>query len=708
MAHRFRLSLVPVLTAPARLGDGWRVTRTHWNELRRRWAVDPRLFAWQLLWLPFWLGGDRPAPSWPSGPRSADFPDRAQLAGAEGFFQLEMAALVRRFRMSWVAASLLRGVWLGLLIALGWMLLALVDVTSPPSLPAITVLAVLLACWGVACAVLNRPSAPMVASMVDRTFLLEERLTTAIDTIAPGGDVPGSPRTIPRLQLADAANALGEARHHLTRGRFVPVREIVGVLVVGMALLTAIFAYVPDRRLPGISQSPVPVFVPASQRLADPQVADRQPVSPPQVEAAAPTVAEVQEEARLSQATRDDLGTVGKALEDNPTTQPAADAIADGDYPAAANAIRSAASGASAMSPEGRNALAGELETAAERISEENPELAEASRAAAEDLRRGGEDAGAGLSDLGDEVEQAGANVTPPGELARDLDEAQAGAAAEPGAPSDGQGQQGAEAQGGEGQGQDAAGQSGSSADGALADPGEGVAAEPGVANPEQEGAQPGSAAGQQGGEAPGGQEQEGAGSAPEGTAGQPAQDPSGEGAASSGSASGESGAQASDASAPSGGPSQGLTGGPAEETDAAQGSGAGTGQTGANDRSEAQQGVDAPAPAEGPDRDVPVPGNGEASDRPLPGAGQPGDPGDSGAVSGGSSTLQLEGSSENGVRTGSDSGSSSLGSGSGASTASGDEVQGAVGVAGPDSNRVPEDRRDIVEDYFSGPEGAP
>ena len=706
MAHRFRLSMTPVLTAPARLGDGWRVALTQGNRLRRRWSVDPRLFMWQLLWLPFWLGSDRPAPSWPNGLHTAALPDRAPEAGAAGFFQTAMAGLVRRFWLSWIAASVLRGVWLGLLVALAWMLLALFDLTSPPSLFAIAALAVLCACWGAVGAALNRPSAPMVASMVDRTFLLQERLTTAVDTIAPGGDGSNPRRPISRLQLADAANALGEACHHLTRGYFVPIREIVSALVVGMALLTAIFAYVPDRRLPGISQSPVPVFVPASERLADPQVADQRPVSPPQVEASAPTAAEVQEQSRSSQVTRDDLGTVGKALEDNPTTQPAADAIANGDYPAAASAIRSAASEASAMSPEGRNALAGELETAAEQISKENPELAEASQRAADDLRRGGEDAGTGLSDLGDEVEPAGARVTPPDQLARDLEEAQAGTAAEPGAPSDGQGQQNAQGQGSEGE--NAASQSGESADGALADPGEGVAAEPGVANPDQEEAPPGSATGQQGGETSSSQGQEGAGSAPEGAAGQPAQDPSGEGATSSGSATGEGGAEASDAAGPSSGQSQGLTGGPAEETDAAQGSGAGTGQTGANDRAPAQQGVDSPPPAEGPDPEVPVPGNGKASDRPPPGAGQPGAPGASGSVSGGSSTLELEGSSENGVRTGSDSGSSSLGSGSGAGAASGDQVQGAVGLAGPDSNRVPEDRRDIVEDYFSGPDGAP
>ena len=705
MAHRFRIPVTPVLSAPARFGHGWRVALAQGNGLRRRWELDPRLFMWQVLWLPFWLGSARPAPSWLVGLRAVGTPDRAPLAGAAGFFQTLMAGLVRRFWLSWVVASALRGVWLGLLIALGWMLLALADAATPPPLPSIAVLAVLLACWGVAGAIVNGPSAPMVASMLDRTFLLQERLTTACDAIAPGGDDPDLRRTISRLQLADAANALNETRHQLTRGRFVPIREIIGVLVVGMALLTAIFAYVPDRRLPGISQSPVPVFVPASQRLADPQIADRQSISPPRVEAA-PSVTEVEEESRSSQATRDDLGTVGKALEDNPTTQPAAAAIADGDYAGAADAVRAAASGAPAMSPEGRNALAEKLESASRQISVENPELAEASQQAADDLRRGGEDAGAGLSDLGDEVERAGAEVVPPDQAARDLEEAESGA----GAPSGGQGQQGAEGQGGEDQqGQSQGqGQSGGASDGALADPGEGVAAEPGVANPDQEGAEPGSAAGQQGGESPGGQGQEGAGSAPEGAAGQPAEDASGEGAASGGSTPGEGATEGSGANSPSGGASQGLTGNPAEETTAAQGSGAGTGQSGANDRSSSQQSVDSPEPAEGPDPDVPVPGNGRASDRPLPGAGQPGDPGDSGAVSGGSSTLELEGSSENGVRTGSDSGSSSLGSGSGAGTASGDEVQRSVGVAGPDSNRVPEDRRDIVEDYFSGPEGAP
>jgi hypothetical protein len=75
------------------------------------------------------------------------------------------------------------------------------------------------------------------------------------------------------------------------------------------------------------------------------------------------------------------------------------------------------------------------------------------------------------------------------------------------------------------------------------------------------------------------------------------------------------------------------------------------------------------------------------------------------GSNSGGSTNLELQGTSGQGIPTGGDSGSSSLGSGSGSSTASGDQSQGDVGVAGPDSNRVPESLRDVVKDFFEGPE---
>lgn len=704
MAHRFHLPVTTLSNGPSRLADGWREATAWRDRMIRRALQDRRLFAWQALWLPYWLGSDRPAPSLPAGRHVTNLSGRSPASGAEAYVDHTINGLVRQFRASWIAGSVLRGAWLSLLFWLGWMLLAIAGMASTPSPVGIAICALLLVGLGVVEGVLNRPTAPMVAAMLDRTFLLQERLTTACDVIGMGSSHPEEQRSVPRLQMADAANALGDVRSLLRWRHLIPVREIMGVLILGMALLTAIFAYIPDRRLPGISESPVPAFVPASQRLSDPKMADQGAVSPPNVENRAPTVAEVQEQARASQASREDLAAIGKALENNPTTRPAAEAIANGDSAAAADAIRSAANSAPGMSQEERNALADELAEAAEQVSSEHPELAEASREAAEGLRKGGAESTEGLGGLADEVEQTGAGVVSQEQLETNLREAQAGAGTgkEAGSP-------GEEQENGNQQSAESAGEAGNAGDAALSDPGEGVAAEPGVANPDQGGTEPnpGSASGGQGGQAPGSQGQEGTGSAPEGGAGQPSQDPSGEGAAPSGSASGESGAESSSENGQPGGASQGQSGRPAEETNASQGSGAGTGQTGANDSAQGEQTGEAPPP----ERSAPeaeVPQNGAASDRPPSGSGQPGEPGNSGSVSGGSTSLVLEGTSDNGVRTGSDSGSSSLGSGSGAGTASGDQVQGEVGVAGPDSNRVPEDQRDIVEDYFSDPGGAP
>lgn len=704
MAHRFHLPRTGLANGSALVADASRQALLTRDRIVRQWSQNSRLFLWQSLWLPYWVGSDRPSPSLPRDLPATGSTGGTALTAPARYVRSSMGGLVRRFWVSWTVASVLRGVWLSLLLSFVWMLLSFTGVASPPSMLAVGSCVVALAGLGLIFGVLNPPTASMVAAMLDRTFLLQERLTTASDAFEPEADRANEHQTVPRLQMADAANVLNDVQLLLARSRFVPVREIVGVLIGGMALLTAIFAYVPDRPLPGIAESPIPAFVPASQRLADPQVPDQQVISPPSDEQAPSTVAEVQEQSRSSQTARDDLGTIGKALEDNPMTQPASEAIANGDYATAADAIRSAANDAPGMSQDERNALADELDKAAAQVSGENPELADASREAADGLREGGAESTEGLSGLADQVDETGERVVPPDQLAEDLEEAAAAASGEQGSGSEATGND----SGGNQQSQDATGQTGEAGAGALSDPGEGVAAAPGVSNPDQQGPQPGSSSDQPGGDSAGGQGQEGAGAAPEGGAGQPAQESSADGGASSGNASGEGDATSSGESGAAGGASQGLAGGPAEETTASQGSGAGTGQTGANDASQSEQTVDSPAPAEGADPEADVPQDGAASDEPPRGSGQPGAPEDSGAVSSGSSSLVLEGRSDNGVRTGSDSGSSSLGSGSGAGTASGDQVQGEVGVAGPDSNRVPEDKRDIVGDYFSGPEGAP
>jgi membrane protein involved in colicin uptake len=53
-------------------------------------------------------------------------------------------------------------------------------------------------------------------------------------------------------------------------------------------------------------------------------------------------------------------------------------------------------------------------------------------------------------------------------------------------------------------------------------------------------------------------------------------------------------------------------------------------------------------------------------------------------------------------VQTGTNPGEPTRGSGTGSASATGSATQGEVGESGPDSNRVPPEYRDVVEEYFT------
>lgn len=665
---------------------------------RARFTADPRLFTWRMCWSPIWLGSNGPAPRpWLRTRRdrtssSAALPGKAP--GAGGFIQSKLDRLASRLWLSLLAGSVLRGLWLGLLLVTGWVLLALTGLVGLPPLVAIVTLAGVGAIAGAAYGVLHRIQVSTVAVMLDRTFGLDERLTTA-NGHRPRNGESGGP-VLPRLQLADAANALGEVMHELPRMVFFPVREAIALLVVAMAMLTGLFAYVPDQPLPGLADVPVPRFVPASERLANPQAGDRPLATSP--EQPAPSASDVQQQAQAAQQAREDLGVLGEALQDHPITQPASDAIAAGDYGAASGMIRSAASQAPNASEEERAALADDLDVAADQVAPSNPELADASREAADDLRQGGPESGKGLEGLADSVDETADAV---GSEPRESQSGEQGASggAQPGVPgqisesgNDGQGEQQA-GSGADQRSSSAAGQSQQPA----GDPGEGVAAAPGVANEEiQEPSASGDEAGEMSGAASSGQSQSGAGGAPDpnATDGAPGSDGTGQQPPSGEGASAEGGDPASEPG------SQGLIGAPDDETSASQGSGAGTGQSGANDQTQGDQEVGDPsAPGEGEAADPPAVG--EVGDPPPGNGGGAGSAGEIGE-SAGTNDLSLQGTSDEGVRTGGSSGSSSTGSGTGSGAASGDQVQQQVGVAGPDANRIPDGMQDVVEDFFT------
>lgn len=662
------------------MDDLVRQVRLLWDRTRVAFRRDPRLFLWNMLWLPFWLGSDAPAAGWPSARSVIAGSAPADPAGQH--LAARVDRITRWFGLAWIAGSLLRGLALSLFTLAIWVGLAVAGVAGLPGwwpvIAFVTVGVVLGGVYGW----LMWPDRLMVARMFDRTFGLRERIVTAFDR-------PADPGHVSRLQLADAANTFDEILAEVPRSAFLPIREVAMCLIVTGALVTLLLAYVPRQAIAGVAESPVPQFVPASERLA---ARDPDPPAPPitdQPVAERATIAEIQERGRQSQSARDDLARIGDALRDHPITQPAAESIANGDYAAAADSLRSASESASAMPQESRDALAEDLEGAAQEISGENPELAQAANDAASALREGGPEAETALGDLADQVEETAGEVESQEDLARDLDEAQSGSG-DPSSSSS-EGSQGEPS--GSNQAQSSS-ESGAGDEQAASDPGEGSAAQPGVANQPQESSESSSSSGSSegGGEEGSGASSEGAGEpASEGQPGEGSGEPSAAGSGSEGDGSGSS--------------QPGLQGAPDDETSASQGSGAGTGQSGANDQNTSDETVDAPATIGEEDPDADVPGVGEAGE-PPPSRGDRGEDDDgTGTASQGSSNLELQGASESGVQTGGDSGSSSLGSGTGSTTASGDETAGEVGVAGPDSNRVPDALRDVVRDFFGGPE---
>ena len=646
-------------------------TQAAWEAARR----DPALVLWRVTTAPLWLGSEIPVPDAPVR-RETDWGGLALVTAGPGRTVRDgLAGLLRRYRWAWVLTALLRGVALGLWIALVWMLIALAtDVASPTRwwIGGLMVAGVVL---GAAFGYVNRPTPLRLARSLDQTFHLNERLTTALDPALADARGPAM-----QLQHADTANSLAEIRPEFGWTTFIPFREVFVALIAGLLLLAAFFADVPSGNLPDASTAAVPPFASAADRLAvqeTPAPAAAQsalPQEPPAQDA------KVLEQAQTSNQTRQDLDALGNALSDYALTKPASDSIAQGDYGQAAGDLHNAAGDVNSLSPEARSSLAGDLEQAASRMSDANPDLAQAARNTADSLRKGDGSAGKKMDDLANQVDTAGQKVAPNAQIAAGTNTSTSAPPSQAGA-SDGQ-QSGSPQQGAQG------GQQGAQAG---TDPGSGAAAQPGLANQEID---PQNQRSSQSGQ--GTSEQQGGG-------GQAPSEAQAADSASSAGAQPPSDA-ASGQSAPSGqegGDSSGQTGQNAPDSaNASEGSGAG-GQSDAQSQGGNEQkagGGNETAPQDRPEADTAKQGQ---AGNPPPGD-QNGTNGTSADAPSGRQSLVLEGTSDENIPSGTDVGSSSLGSGSGASAASGNAAPVAVGDAGPDNNRVPVDYRDYVENYFN------
>jgi hypothetical protein len=658
MASRVSLPHIQISLDPrARVAD-WRERAT---AARRplTWR-DRLLLVWRLIWLPYWFGSDIPAPALPARNRATP---PSGLAGEQVIRMLNQIA--RRVWLQRVLTILARGCWLGLLVGCFWLL---VELSGGPALniDALIVIGIALAAPSLILAALSRPTRRQVARMLDRSFHLHERMTTAVGNLGNAVPLESEHPSVIYLQIADAANVATELRRHSTFKIRLPVRELVLAMAAALVLASLYFLRGVGGGIPDSTTVAIPRFATAAERFAQESTA----AEAAQTAQDAPTTAEVEERAKRSLDARRDLQTLAKALDDHAITRSAAEAIQRGDYEAAANDLRDLAARADELSPTAREALAQDLDEAASQMSPGNQELADASSQAASGLREGGEPAKEGVRELGDQVEQTSEQVVSQRDLADQMRQAQAAEASgqtsasqDSGAESDPSGQPSSQSEAGS-EDPSAGSQPGQPSDGSEAQPGQASAGE----NPSGESSQPGGAGEQQPGSVAGEP-----GMSPEDIGAQPG------GPDGAGDAAGQPG-QADPNSA---------------DGNAAQGGGAGTSSSASDFNQDGSAASDATTASGAPPEAQVKEGEATTGD----GASETGEARDAIRL------VQVPGGES--VRTSDDGGSSSVGSGTGVTVSGGTSVQGTVGDAGPDSNRVPADYRTIVEDYFSDPSGS-
>ena len=696
---------------PAR-GNSVQAARERWQAARatitprtqrlaRRALEDPRLLLWQLVTFPLWLGSGIPTPPSPTlrgGPTvtTDDAAPARYLAG-------HLHALCRRFWLAWICSAVLRGVTIGTAISAIWVIGGAAGILSPPGMRWIVTLIIASALLGLGFGLVTRPGPVRVAAMLDRTFELDERLTTAVDPTL--NDSRTADNRMRRLQLADAANAFADIRAEIRGVAILPVREGVLAALALILLIAALLLTIAGTRIPATSDMTVPAFIPSAERFAR-----QQQEAQAQQQAA---LAKPQPPAKAGNASTgsaaSDLATVGQALSGQPVTKPASESIAAGDYPSAAQSLRDNAEKAGDLPQDERDKLADELDRAASNVSSDNPDLAEKTKQAASDLRAGGEQATQGMNDLADQIDKTGEKASTEQNAA---DQQSSSASSQQSAPSSSQ-----PSSNGASNNQSASTQQQPSTSsqqqqgqapqqGQQSDPGSGMAAQPGIGSDPQQGE-----AGQQGGQQQSGDQpanstqtgaQPGAGSQ------QPANSGSTNGQeGDTGSTSAANGAQSgapSDSSGSGSGDRGETTGGPPGKTNASPGtgSGAGAGQTtGSASGTDEKPGQSSSTGGDQNGRKTEIANQGEAGDPPPAQGPQGGEGSGNASAQSGGQSLVLQGTSDETVGAGNDTGTSSSGSGAGAGVAAGNQTQGQVGPAGPDSNHVPDEYRDIVKNYF-------
>ena len=625
---------------------------------------------WQLITLPYWAFSDSPRPHLPA--RNEPLP-HGGLAGSHVVASID--SIVRRVWIQRALNFVARGAWLGLFIGCLWLL---VELAGGPRLDRdrLIVIAIVLFVPSLAIAILARPTRRQTAVMLDRSFGLQERMTTAIGNLGRQVPADGERAQVVYLQVADAANVAAALKRHSAFRVRPPIRELVLAIAFALVFASLYFLRGGGGDVPPVQANAVPPFIPAAERfINEPDVQEQNQPASTEI----PSVAEVQDMAAESNEARQDLQALADALSDNALTHSVADSIQRGAYSEGAQGLRDLSMTADQLTQAERESLAEDLEFAESQMSSSDAPLAEASQRAAEGLREGGEAANTTLRELGDAVEETASSIASQADLDQQLQQAQAAEQAQGSSSDDTLNQQGSASQSSAMSGSSEPGQQSSSGEQGSSDQRE---------SSSQQGSEPEPGAGT---EAMAGGEQEGSegnepGAASQGGAGAGPPEEQGMGSAGQGSESpGESAESIAGLNDIGTGVEQGTGagGGGTTEVESEEGSAPGASNTGEQPETNSD-----PSDANVTDA---APTVGEAQE-PLSQAQQA----ISLARSPQGESVQIAGGSDGSRR----------GTGAGVTVSGGSSTQGVVGESGPDSNHVPAAYRPIVESYFSDPDG--
>ena len=338
-------------------------------------------FLCEAFWTPFWLGSTLPPPA---------LPTRREAHSAQGertpllVRQLDtLRDTIWRQRRAILA---LRASWLALAVAAVWLGFRVLAYRELSLRPLLIVMAVILV-LGATLIALARPSRGQLARTLDRSFGLRERVATALEG-AQGERLAG----VRALQVLEATRVAQDVSTASAFRRRLPVRELaLAIIAATVCLVFGIILFVrqinpatPPVVRPG--NTPPGVQAPGVQNGAGSQP-NQQNGAGQQGQNGQQGTQGGQNPGQSGQPSAQgqrDLDTLAGALQDHAATRQAADKLANGDNAGAARALRDAGARSSQMSPDTRQALANDLQTAAGQTSD--PQLAQDLRDLADKL----------------------------------------------------------------------------------------------------------------------------------------------------------------------------------------------------------------------------------------------------------------------------------------------------------------------------------